>query len=49
MVKLQVDRTILGQELIEGGSSAEVIFWDAFQKMGLDEQMLVPTESPLVP
>ena len=48
MVKLQVDRTILGRVLIDEGSSADILFWDAFQKMGLDEQMLVPTESPLV-
>ena len=34
--------------MIDGGSSAEVLFWDAFQNMGLDEQMLVPMESPLV-
>ena len=34
--------------MIDRGSSAEVLFWDAFQKMGLDEQMLAPVESPLV-
>ena len=33
---------------MDGGSSAEVLLWDAFQKMGLDEEMLVPVESPLV-
>ena len=48
VVKLQVDKTILGRVLIDGGSSAEVLFWDAFQKMGLEEQMLVPVESPLI-
>ena len=34
--------------LVDGRSSAEVLFWDAFQKMGLDEEMLVLVESPLV-
>ena len=48
MVKLQVDRTILRRVLIDGGSSAEVLFWEAFQKMGLHKQMLVLAESPLV-
>ena len=48
MVKLQVDKVILGRVLIDGGSSAEVLFWDASLKMGLDEQMLVLLESPLV-
>ena len=48
VVKLQVDKAILGWVLIDGGSSAEVLFWDAFQKMGLDGQMLVPMESSLV-
>ena len=48
VVKLQVDTTILGRVLIDGGSSTEVLFWDAFQKMGLEEQILVPVESPLI-
>ena len=47
VIKLQVDQAILGRVLVDGGSSAEVLFWDAFQKMGLDEKMLV-LESPLV-
>ena len=34
--------------LVDGESSAKVLFWDTFQKMGLDEEMLVPVESPLV-
>ena len=48
VVKLQVDKAILGQVLIDGGNSAEVLFWDAFQKMGLNKHMLVPVESSLV-
>ena len=48
VVKLQVDKANLGCVLINGGSSAEILFWDAFQKMGLDEQMLVPVESSVV-
>ena len=48
VIKLQVDQVILGRVLVDGGSSAEVLFWDAFQKMGLDEEMLVPVENPLV-
>ena len=30
VVKLQLDRTILGRVLIDRGSSVEVLFWDAF-------------------
>ena len=48
VIRLQVDQAILGRVLVNGGSSAEVLFWDAFQKMGLDEKMLVPVESHLV-
>ena len=33
---------------MDGGSSADVLFWDSFQKMGLDEEMLVPVKSPFV-
>ena len=33
---------------MDGGSSVEVLFWDVFQKMGLDEEMLVSVESYLV-
>ena len=34
--------------LVDGGSSVEVLFWDELQRMGLDEEMLVIVESPLV-
>ena len=30
VIKLQVDKAILGRVLIDGGNSAEVLFWDAF-------------------
>ena len=38
----------MGRVLIDEGSSAKVFFWDAFQKIGLDEQKLVLAESHLV-
>ena len=34
--------------MVDGESSAEVLFWDAFQKIGLDEKMLVPVGCLLV-
>ena len=34
--------------MIDGGSSVKVLFWDIFQKVGLDEDMLVLVKSPLV-
>ena len=34
--------------MIDEGSSTEVLFRDAFQKVGLDEQTLIPAETPLV-
>ena len=41
-IKLEVDQAILGRVLVDGGRSAVVLFWDAFQKIGLDEEMLIP-------
>ena len=32
VVKLQVDKVILGRLLISGGSSAEVLFWEHFRR-----------------
>ena len=48
VVTLQVDKTILGRVLIDRGSNAKVLFWDAFQKMDLEEQMLILVESLLI-
>ena len=48
VIKLQVDQAILGKVLVDRRSSGDVILWDAFQKMGLDEKVLIPTKSPLV-
>ena len=48
MIRLQVDQAIVGRVLVDGGSSADVLLWDAFQKMGLDKKVLVLAESPLV-
>ena len=47
-IRLQVDKAILGRVLVDKGSNAEVLFWNSFQKIGLDEDMLVPIERPLV-
>ena len=34
--------------LVDTGSSAEILYWDCFQKMKLSEKDLVPTQAPLV-
>lgn len=34
--------------LVDGKSSADDLFWDAFQKMGLDPIKITPTISPLM-
>ena len=48
VIKLQIDQSILGRVLVDGGSSADVLFWDAYQKVGMDVSRINPSISPLV-
>lgn len=48
VTKLQADKSILDRVLIDGGSSANVLFWEAFQKMGLVSSILTPSLTSLM-
>ncbi|PON96306.1 hypothetical protein TorRG33x02_078950, partial [Trema orientale] len=47
VVKLQIDSSMVGRVLIDRGSSADVLFLNTFENMGLNRSMLRPTYQPL--
>ncbi|XP_062089515.1 uncharacterized protein LOC133796050 [Humulus lupulus] len=48
VITLQVDHCQLGRVLVDGGSSIDVLFWEAFQKMGLEESQIRPSVTPIL-
>ncbi|XP_062103028.1 uncharacterized protein LOC133814025 [Humulus lupulus] len=47
-ISLQVDHCQLGRVLIDGGSGVDILFWEAFQKMGLEESQIWPSTMPIL-
>ncbi|XP_062119325.1 uncharacterized protein LOC133833084 [Humulus lupulus] len=48
VISLQVDHCQLGRVLIDGGSGVDILFWEAFQKMGLEEDQIRPSTMPIL-
>ncbi|XP_062089082.1 uncharacterized protein LOC133795645 [Humulus lupulus] len=48
VIKLQMDCCQLGRDLVDGGSGVDVLFWEAFQKMGLEESQIRPSVAPIL-
>ncbi|XP_062114358.1 uncharacterized protein LOC133825434 [Humulus lupulus] len=48
VIKLEVDRCQLGRVLVDGGSEVDILFWEAFQKMGLEESQIKPSVAPIM-
>ncbi|XP_041020554.1 uncharacterized protein LOC121262226 [Juglans microcarpa x Juglans regia] len=47
VVKMLVDNFNTRRILINNGSSADILFWDAFVRMGTDQNRLRPSPTPL--
>ena len=47
VVKLQIDSSVVGRVLIDGGSSVDVLFLSTFENMGLNRVTLRPTCQPI--
>ncbi|XP_062074958.1 uncharacterized protein LOC133778965 [Humulus lupulus] len=48
VISPQVDHCQLGRVLIDGGSGVNILFWEAFQKMGLEENQIRPSTTPIL-
>ncbi|XP_062093974.1 uncharacterized protein LOC133800007 [Humulus lupulus] len=48
VISLQVDHCQLGRVLIDGGSRVDILFWEAFQKMGLEENRIRTSVAPIL-
>ncbi|XP_062098818.1 uncharacterized protein LOC133804692 [Humulus lupulus] len=48
VIYLQVDHCQLGRVLIDRGSGVDILFWEAFQKMGLEENQIRPSTMPIL-
>jgi hypothetical protein len=47
VIKANIASWTLGKLLVDNGSSADIIFTDAFYKMGLSKDLLQPPDTPL--
>ncbi|XP_062100243.1 uncharacterized protein LOC133806130 [Humulus lupulus] len=48
IISLQVDHCQLGRVLVDRGSRVDIIFWKAFQKMGLEENQIRTSTTPIL-
>ncbi|XP_062103611.1 uncharacterized protein LOC133814697 [Humulus lupulus] len=48
VISLQVDHCQLSRVLVDGGSGVDILFWEAFQKMGLEENQIRTSTTPIL-
>ncbi|XP_075640579.1 uncharacterized protein LOC142612364 [Castanea sativa] len=48
VVTIQAEDYNIHQVLVDNGSSADILYYLAFQQMGIDRKRLIPTNAPLV-
>jgi hypothetical protein len=47
VIEANIESWTLGMLLVDNGSSADIVFTDAFDKMGLSKDLLQPPDTPL--
>ena len=48
VVSIQMENYNMHRELVDNGSSADILYYPAFQQMGIGRERLIPTNAPLV-
>ena len=48
VVSIQIEDYNMHRVLVDNGSSADILYYPAFQQMGISRERLVPTNAPLV-
>jgi hypothetical protein len=47
VIEVNIARWVIGKDLVDNGSSADILFLKTFEKMNLSQHMLDPPEYPL--
>ena len=48
VIKLRIGDNLVSRVLVDGGSISDVLFWDAYQRMGLKEEEIWPIKTSLL-
>ena len=48
VVSIRIEDYNMHRVLVDNGSSADILYYLAFQQMGIDRERLIPTNAPLV-
>ena len=48
VVNIRIEDYNMHRVLVDNGSSANILYYPAFQQMGIDRERLIPTNAPLV-
>ena len=47
VIKLRIGNTLVSRVLVDGGSSSNILLWDAFQRMGIEKEEILPVKTSL--
>ena len=48
IVRLRVGDNLVSKVLVDGGSSSDILFWDAFQRMRIKQEEIWPVKASLL-